>query len=114
MARLRGRPSTGGALGGCGRAARSRGEDPPGRRLPRLPRQAPYFWSDQYGSRIQFAGTAGPGTEFAIEAGSLESGSYLAIYRREGIPVAVLGVDQVRLFTRWRRQLSAPAALTTI
>lgn len=74
----------------------------------------PYFWSDQYGSRIQFAGTAGPGTEFAIEAGSLESGSYLAIYRREGIPVAVLGVDQVRLFTRWRRQLSAPAALTTI
>ncbi|MDV7354075.1 FAD-dependent oxidoreductase [Rhodococcus oxybenzonivorans] len=72
----------------------------------------PYFWSDQYGSRIQFAGIAGPDTEFTIEEGSLEAGSFLAVYRRDGQPVAVLGVDQVRLFTRWRRQLCAlPAPL---
>ncbi|MGU3586753.1 NAD(P)/FAD-dependent oxidoreductase [Rhodococcus sp. C26F] len=67
----------------------------------------PYFWSDQYGSRIQFAGTAGPDTEFTIEEGTPESGSFLAVYRRAGRPVAVLGVNQVRLFTRWRRQLCA-------
>jgi hypothetical protein len=27
------------------------------------------------------------------------------VYRRGGQPVAVLGVDRVKLFTRWRRQL---------
>ncbi|MGH3801816.1 MAG: NAD(P)/FAD-dependent oxidoreductase [Pseudonocardiaceae bacterium] len=67
----------------------------------------PYFWSDQYGARIQFAGIAGPDAEFTIEEGSLDAGSFLAVYRRDGNPVAVLGVDQVRLFTRWRRQISA-------
>ena len=72
----------------------------------------PYFWSDQYGSRIQFAGTALPDDEITIEAGDCESGSFLATYRRDGRLVAVLGVDQPKLFTRWRRQLaSAPVAV---
>ncbi|MBX7448164.1 FAD-dependent oxidoreductase [Mycolicibacterium sp. 3033] len=68
---------------------------------------APYFWSDQYGSRIQFAGAALPDDEITIEAGDCESGSFLATYRRDGRLVAVLGVDQTKLFTRWRRQLAA-------
>lgn len=69
--------------------------------------KAPYFWSDQYGSRIQFAGNALPDDEITIEEGSCESGSFLATYRRDGRLVAVLGVDQPKLFTRWRRQLAA-------
>ncbi|KKF02829.1 NAD(P)/FAD-dependent oxidoreductase [Mycolicibacterium obuense] len=74
--------------------------------------KAPYFWSDQYGSRIQFAGSALPDDEITIEAGDCESGSFLATYRREGRLVAVLGVDQPKLFTRWRRQLAtAPVAV---
>lgn len=74
--------------------------------------KAPYFWSDQYGSRIQFAGTALPDDEITIEAGDCESGSFLATYRRDGRLVAVLGVDQPKLFTRWRRQLAtAPVAV---
>jgi len=28
------------------------------------------------------------------------------VYRRGGEPVAVLGMDQPKLFTRWRRQLT--------
>jgi hypothetical protein len=31
---------------------------------------------------------------------------FLAVYRRAGQPVSVLGLDQMRLFTRWRRRLS--------
>ena len=70
------------------------------------PAKPPYFWSDQYGRRIQFAGIAHPGDETTFEVGSLREASFLAVYRREGQPVAVLGVDQPKLFTRWRRQLA--------
>lgn len=72
----------------------------------------PYFWSDQYGSRIQFAGLARPDDEITIEEGSCEDRCLLATYRRDGRLVAVLGIDQPRLFTRWRRQLiPTPAAV---
>ncbi|HTH86427.1 oxidoreductase C-terminal domain-containing protein, partial [Mycobacterium sp.] len=56
--------------------------------------------------RIQFAGIADPGDEITFEVGSLRDASFLAVYRREGQPVAVLGVDQPKLFTRLRRQLA--------
>ena len=72
--------------------------------------KAPYFWSDQYGSRIQFAGIARPDDEITIEDGSCEERCLLATYRRDGRLVAVLGIDQPRLFTRWRRQLVPTAA----
>jgi NADPH-dependent 2,4-dienoyl-CoA reductase/sulfur reductase-like enzyme len=76
------------------------------------PVKPPYFWSDQYGSRIQFAGIAHPDDEVTIEEGSCDERCFLATYRRDGHLVAVLGVDQPRLFTRWRRQLAAqPAAV---
>jgi NADPH-dependent 2,4-dienoyl-CoA reductase/sulfur reductase-like enzyme len=65
----------------------------------------PYFWSDQYGSRIQFAGVSRPDDHVTIEEGSCEDRCFLATYRRDGRVVAVLGVDQPRLFTRWRRQI---------
>ncbi len=70
------------------------------------PAKPPYFWSDQYGRRIQFAGIADPSDEITFEVGSLRDASFLAVYRREGQPVAVLGINQPKLFTRWRRQLS--------
>lgn len=67
----------------------------------------PYFWSDQYGARIQFAGARRDGDEVRVVEGSLAERSFLAVYERAGVPVAVLGLDQPRLFTRWRRQLRA-------
>ncbi|WP_101947121.1 NAD(P)/FAD-dependent oxidoreductase [Mycobacterium sp. 3519A] len=70
------------------------------------PVKPPYFWSDQYGHRIQFAGIAHTGDEIGFEVGSVRDASFLAVYRRGGEPVAVLGVDQPKLFTRWRRQLA--------
>ena len=74
------------------------------------PAKAPYFWSDQYGSRIQFAGIARPDDDVTIEEGSCDERCFLAAYRREGRLVAVLGVDQPRLFNRMRRQLAAAPA----
>lgn len=72
---------------------------------PAAPDRAPYFWSDQYGRHIQFAGHALPGDEVTVEDGSVAEHGFLAVYRRAGEPVAVLGVDRVRLFTQWRRRL---------
>ncbi|WP_084965589.1 NAD(P)/FAD-dependent oxidoreductase [Thermoactinospora rubra] len=71
---------------------------------PEPPRPA-YFWSDQYDVKIQFIGHPHEADSVSVEAGDPAEGSFLAVYRREGLPVAVLGVNQVRLFTRWRRQL---------
>ena len=71
------------------------------------PAKPPYFWSDQYGRRIQFAGIADPGDEITFEVGSAARRQLPGRVSPRGQPVAVLGVDQPRLFTRWRRQLAS-------
>ncbi|MFG2577625.1 NAD(P)/FAD-dependent oxidoreductase [Streptomyces sp. NPDC048481] len=73
---------------------------------PGVPRP-PYFWSDQYGVKIQFAGHAAEADSVTVEAGAADDRDVLAVYRRAGHPVAVLGMNQPRLFTRWRKQLGA-------
>lgn len=73
---------------------------------PGLPKP-PYFWSDQYGVKIQFAGHAAGADSVTVEEGAAEDRNVLAVYRRAGVPVAVLGMNQPRLFTRWRKQLAA-------
>ncbi|HZX39982.1 MAG TPA: FAD-dependent oxidoreductase [Streptomyces sp.] len=77
-----------------------------GAATPGLPRP-PYFWSDQYGVRIQFAGHSAGADSVTVEEGLPDDRSFLAVYRRSGHPVAVLGMNQPRLFTRWRKQLAA-------
>lgn len=67
--------------------------------------RAPYFWSDQYGVRIQFAGRRRGDETVIVEAGSTEDANLLAVYRRDGEVVAVLGMNQPKLFTRLRRTL---------
>ena len=69
------------------------------------PTPVPYFWSDQYGARIQFAGSRREGDVARVVEGSCADRSFLVVYERDGHPVAVLGMDQPRQFTRWRRQL---------
>lgn len=71
----------------------------------------PYFWSDQYGVRLQFAGHREHGDTVRVVEGDPAQRSFLAVYERHGQPVAVLGMNQTRLFTRWRRQLRVPSVL---
>jgi NADPH-dependent 2,4-dienoyl-CoA reductase/sulfur reductase-like enzyme len=79
---------------------------------PFAPPRPPYFWSDQYGVRIQFAGHAEHADTVTVEDGAPADRSFLAVYRRAGHPVAVLGVARTKEFTRRRRQLAADAART--
>ncbi len=73
---------------------------------PAAPRP-PYFWSDQYGVKIQFVGHAAGADSVTVEEGAADDRDVLAVYRRAGRPVAVLGMNQPRLFTRWRKRLAA-------
>ncbi len=74
----------------------------------------PYFWSDQYGVRLQFAGHRRTGDTVEVIEGDLESRRFVAVYRRGEGPaagtatraVAVLAMNQPRPFARWRRELA--------
>ncbi|MBA2812696.1 FAD-dependent oxidoreductase [Streptomyces sp. KM273126] len=78
-------------------------------------RSVPYFWSDQYGARIQFAGRRNDGdtvrvTEGALAEGGPAEGGFLAVYERDGRTTAVLSVDRPRPFMRARRALMRTAS----
>lgn len=69
--------------------------------------EVPYFWSDQYGYKIQFAGRRTESSKIEVIEGSLESLDFLVLYRdQDGNPEGVLGIDRARSFGRWRRQLA--------
>ncbi|MEV2217772.1 FAD-dependent oxidoreductase [Streptomyces sp. NPDC050997] len=74
-------------------------------------RSLPYFWSDQYGARIQFAGRRQDGdtvrlTEGELTDGAPAEGGFLARYERDGRTTAVLSVDRPRPFMRARREIA--------
>ncbi|WP_418960681.1 NAD(P)/FAD-dependent oxidoreductase [Streptomyces tritici] len=69
-------------------------------------RPAPYFWSDQYGVRIQFAGRREDGDTPVLVEGSPEEASFLCRYERAGATTAVLAVDRPRAFVHARRALA--------
>lgn len=73
-------------------------------------RPLPYFWSDQYGARIQFAGRRLDTDTVRIAEGGItddapDEGGFLALYERDGRTTAVLSVDRPRPFMRARREL---------
>lgn len=76
-------------------------------------RSLPYFWSDQYGVRIQFAGRRLPGDTPRILEGSPDDRSFLACYEREGRTTAVLALNRPRPFMGQRRALARAAQPAT-
>lgn len=79
--------------------------------MPQQELKPAYFWSDQHGVKLQFAGNRAGHDRLEIESGDSSIHSFLAVYYREDIPVAVLGMNQPRLFTKWRRSLPCSPAL---
>ncbi|MGW2248763.1 NAD(P)/FAD-dependent oxidoreductase [Kitasatospora sp. NPDC001660] len=77
------------------------------------PTSAPYFWSDQYQARIQLAGHVRPGDEPRIVEGDIDSRSFTAVYVRDGQAVAVLAMNQAKVFNRLRRTLVPAVTVTT-
>ncbi len=67
--------------------------------------EVPYFWSEQYGTHLQFAGTHQAGDLVTIVSGSTDSRSFVATCERDGRLVGVLGLGSPGPFGRWRRTL---------
>ncbi|MFG2138228.1 NAD(P)/FAD-dependent oxidoreductase [Streptomyces sp. NPDC048650] len=76
-------------------------------------RAVPYFWSDQYGVRLQFAGRRLPTDRPRIIEGSPDDRSFLARYERDGHTTAVLALNRPRPFMRLRRELGREAQPAT-
>lgn len=72
----------------------------------------PYAWTDQHGVRIQTYGFPGDGTETEVVEGSVGSGRFVAVARRAGSPVGVVGwgmPKQARLHSSALAGLFAPS-----
>lgn len=82
-------------------------------RTTRLLGDVPYFWSEQYGVRIQFAGHRLPGAVPRVVDGDLAERRWTAAYEVDGTPVAVLAMNQPRTFTRLRRALADRTRVST-
>ena len=72
---------------------------------PRAYRPLPYFWTDQYGVRIQFVGVAGEGADDALIHGSPNEDSYVRAFTQAGDVVGVVAWNAAKALTAHRREL---------
>jgi NADPH-dependent 2,4-dienoyl-CoA reductase/sulfur reductase-like enzyme len=70
----------------------------------------PYFWSDQYGTKIQLVGDTSPGDEVRVVEGSIAERRFVALYGRGGRLVAALSFARPRLLMMYRRLVEAGAS----
>jgi NADPH-dependent 2,4-dienoyl-CoA reductase/sulfur reductase-like enzyme len=70
----------------------------------------PFFWSDQYQTKIQVIGLTGPDDEVVVVSGSVEEGKLVALYRRGDRLQGVLAFSQPRQLMAYRPLLAAGAS----
>ena len=69
----------------------------------------PYFWSDQYETKIQFIGRTAGFDEVRVVAGSVEDAKFLALYRRGDRLIGALGLTMMRQLIGYRKLLAEKA-----
>lgn len=65
----------------------------------------PFFWSEQYGTRIQFLGRAAGDDEVVVVAGSIDERKFLALYGSQGRLRGALGLAMPRQLMQCRKLL---------
>ncbi len=70
----------------------------------------PYFWSDQYGVRIQMLGRPSPDDDLAVVAGSLKERKFVALYGKSGRLNAAVSIGKPRELMAFRPLLAAGAS----
>ncbi len=71
---------------------------------------APFFWSDQHGVKIQLAGRAALGDEMRVVDGSLAERRFVALYGRRGRLVGALAWSRPRLAIAYRSLIEKRAS----
>ncbi len=71
----------------------------------------PYFWSDQYGKKLQMLGHPRPDDAVVRVSGSPEEGKWLALYSREGVVSGLVALSQPRALMMSKHFLDAPTTL---
>jgi len=70
----------------------------------------PFFWSDQYKTKIQVIGLPGPDDEVVVVEGSVDDGVLVALYRRGDRLRAALAFSRPRHLMAYRPLLAAGAS----
>jgi 3-phenylpropionate/trans-cinnamate dioxygenase ferredoxin reductase subunit len=70
----------------------------------------PYFWSDQYGKKIQFVGHTRPGDEVVVVDGDVGERKFVACFGRQGRMVGALGMSRPAKLMHYQREIAAGAA----
>ena len=70
----------------------------------------PYFWSDQYGRKIQLLGHPNPDDQ-VVRVVDRDDGRWLALYSREDVVTGVVGLNMPRQLTLSRPLLESPTLL---
>jgi 3-phenylpropionate/trans-cinnamate dioxygenase ferredoxin reductase subunit len=73
--------------------------------------EAPWFWSDQYEVKIQYAG-AGLAWDETVTRGTFGKPPFSVFYLRRGSMIAVAGINDHHTVARARRVMEARAAVT--
>jgi NADPH-dependent 2,4-dienoyl-CoA reductase/sulfur reductase-like enzyme len=66
----------------------------------------PYFWSDWYGNRIQFVGTA-HAEQVRFASGGPDAGKFLALYRDGSRLVGAATLNEPRMIMKYRRLIAS-------
>lgn len=72
----------------------------------------PFFWSDQFGHRIQMLGHAKPSDDVEVVHGTPDQHRFVALFARDGRLTAALGVDSPRLLMPFRQLLAHGTPMT--
>lgn len=70
----------------------------------------PFFWSDQYGVKIQYVGWASPEDEMRVVHGSTDERRFVAVYGRDGLLTGALAFSRPRQLMTYRRLLADGAS----
>ncbi|MHB1488394.1 MAG: NAD(P)/FAD-dependent oxidoreductase [Acidimicrobiales bacterium] len=68
-----------------------------------------FFWSDQYGAKIQFVGTCRPDDDMVVAEGSVDDRKFIAAYGRAGRIVGALGVNRAFRMMAYRTMVAEQA-----
>ncbi|MCE6998626.1 FAD-dependent oxidoreductase [Saccharothrix sp. S26] len=71
----------------------------------------PYFWTDQFDAKLQVFGVLPADAEVSVEDGDVTARRFVAVYRRAGEPVGVLGWNMPKQARQLRQRALGQAAV---